>query len=141
MYVGKNVTLEADGVIGDGVLFANLSGIVGRTDHDSTELGVSIRRSRWVGRHPDRLSQVTTIGSDVWIGYGAIVLSGVTVGDSSIVAAGAVVTRDVPSNSVVVGNPARVVGSRFSDEEITSHWKKLESTGHRILIGHQVNAS
>ncbi|MFL5342202.1 MAG: acyltransferase [Gemmataceae bacterium] len=49
------------------------------------------------------------IGDDVWIGTGAIILKGVTIGDRSIVAASAVVTRSVPADVVVAGNPARVV--------------------------------
>lgn len=48
------------------------------------------------------------IGSNVWIGGGAIVLPGVTIGDDAIVGAGSVVTRDVPAGAVVVGNPARM---------------------------------
>ncbi len=51
------------------------------------------------------------IGRDVWIGGGAIVLAGVTIGDECVIGAGSVVTRDVPSGSVVVGNPARVIRS------------------------------
>ena len=46
------------------------------------------------------------IGRNVWLGAGAIILSGVTVGDNSIVGAGSVVTKDVPANVIVVGNPA-----------------------------------
>jgi maltose O-acetyltransferase len=49
------------------------------------------------------------IGDDVWIGGGAILLPGITVGDGVVIGAGAVVTRDVPPNAVVAGNPARVV--------------------------------
>ncbi|KAJ1992319.1 hypothetical protein H4R33_001048 [Dimargaris cristalligena] len=49
------------------------------------------------------------IGSDVWIGGGAIILPGVTIGDGVTVAGGSVVTKDVPSNVVVAGNPARVI--------------------------------
>ncbi len=49
------------------------------------------------------------IGRNVWIGGGAIILPGVTVGDDAILGAGAVVTRDVPKGATVVGNPARVV--------------------------------
>jgi maltose O-acetyltransferase len=49
------------------------------------------------------------IGADCWIGGGAILCPGVTVGDGSTVGAGAVVTRDVPPRSVAVGNPARVI--------------------------------
>lgn len=50
-----------------------------------------------------------TIGSDVWVGGGAIICPGVTIGDRSIIAAGAVVTRDVAADVLVGGNPARVI--------------------------------
>lgn len=49
-----------------------------------------------------------TIGRNVWIGGGAMILPGVTVGDDAIIGAGSVVTRDVPAGATVVGNPARV---------------------------------
>ena len=50
-----------------------------------------------------------TIGEDVWIGGGAIICPGVNIGDRSIIAAGAVVTKDVPNDVIVGGNPARVI--------------------------------
>ena len=50
-----------------------------------------------------------SIGDDVWIGGGAIVLGGVTIGDRAVVGAGSVVTRDVPADVVVAGNPARTL--------------------------------
>lgn len=50
-----------------------------------------------------------TVGDDVWIGSHAVVLDGVVIGDRSVIAAGAVVTKDVPAGSVVAGNPARVL--------------------------------
>lgn len=49
------------------------------------------------------------IGNNVWIGGGAIVLSGVKVGDNAVIAAGAVVTKDVPANAIVGGNPAKII--------------------------------
>lgn len=52
------------------------------------------------------------IGRDVWIGGGAILLPGVTVGDGALIGAGSVVTRDVPAGATVVGNPARVLPAR-----------------------------
>lgn len=55
------------------------------------------------------LGRPVTIGDDVWIGGGAIILPGVHVGDRSIIAAGAVVSRDVPDDVVVAGNPARII--------------------------------
>ena len=50
-----------------------------------------------------------TIGNNVWIGGSVTILAGVTIGDNCTIGAGSVVTRDIPANSVAVGNPARVV--------------------------------
>ncbi len=49
------------------------------------------------------------IGRNVWVGWGTIILKGVTIGDNSIIAAGAVVVSDIPPNSIAAGNPAKVV--------------------------------
>jgi maltose O-acetyltransferase len=53
-----------------------------------------------------------TIGNDVWIGARALILAGISIGDGAVVAAGAVVTRDVPANAIVGGNPAQVIRLR-----------------------------
>jgi maltose O-acetyltransferase len=60
------------------------------------------RRAKW------EAAQGITIESNVWLGGGAIVLPGVSIGENTVVGAGAVVARDLPSNVVAVGNPARV---------------------------------
>ena len=60
----------------------------------------------------------TVIGHDVWLGYEALVLPGVTIGHGSVVAAASVVAADVPAYSVVAGNPARVVRRRFDDADV-----------------------
>jgi acetyltransferase-like isoleucine patch superfamily enzyme len=69
--------------------------------------------------------QPIVIEDDVWIGYRAIVLKGVTVGRGSVVGAGSVVTRDVPRYAIVAGVPARKVGVRFSEDEIREHERVL----------------
>lgn len=58
------------------------------------------------------------IGHDVWIGAQAIVLDGVTIGNGAVVAAGAVVTKDVPAYAIVAGVPAKVLKYRFTEVEI-----------------------
>lgn len=52
------------------------------------------------------------VGANVWIGAGAMIMPGVTIGDDAIVGAGSIVTRDVPSGATVVGSPARVIATR-----------------------------
>jgi len=58
----------------------------------------------------------TVVGNDVWIGYGATIMPGVHIGDGAIVAAKALVSRNVPPYAVVAGNPARLVRERFAPE-------------------------
>ncbi|MFJ6696537.1 CatB-related O-acetyltransferase [Streptomyces sp. NPDC091272] len=75
------------------------------------------------GPHVDLLTNLpvrgdTVLGNDVWIGYGVTVMPGVRIGHGGIVAAGSVVTSDVPDYAIVGGNPARLIRKRFGDEEI-----------------------
>lgn len=58
------------------------------------------------------------VGSDVWIGYEAVILAGVTIGDGAVVGARAVVTKDVPPYTIVGGVPAKPIRRRFSDDVI-----------------------
>jgi acetyltransferase-like isoleucine patch superfamily enzyme len=115
--VGRRCTIEVSGSIGDHTLIAANVGIIGRDDHALNEVGVPCIRSTWIGDRRETPRDLVRIGVDVWIGYGAIVLSGVEIGDAAVVAAGAIVIRDVPSYSIVAGNPARVVGTRFENQE------------------------
>ena len=74
------------------------------------------------------------IGSDVFIGWGSIILPGVTIGDRVVIGAGSVVTRDIPENSVAVGDPCRVIGSY--DELVA---KNLEAEKHSVVIEKKPN--
>ncbi|QKN82506.1 Vat family streptogramin A O-acetyltransferase [Scandinavium goeteborgense] len=58
----------------------------------------------------------TIIGNDVWIGYKALIMPGVKIGNGAIISSQAVVTTDVPAYTIVGGNPAKVIKSRFPDE-------------------------
>jgi acetyltransferase-like isoleucine patch superfamily enzyme len=82
-----------------------------------------------LSRTPDMFKRVT-IGNDVWMGHNVNVMSGVSVGDGAIIAAGAVVTKDVPPYAVVAGVPAAVKRYRFSEKIIErllrSKWWELE---------------
>ena len=60
------------------------------------------------------LGQPITFGSDIWVGGGAIICPGVTIGDRSVIGAGSVVTRDIPPDVVVAGNPARIIRNLHS---------------------------
>jgi len=64
----------------------------------------------------DRIT--TMIGNDVWIGAGAIVKKGVNIGNGAIIGAGSIVTKDVKPYSIVVGNPAKHLKYRFSEEDV-----------------------
>lgn len=76
-------------------------------------------------------SQPTRIGNDVWVGKNAQILGGITVGNGAVIAAGAVVTKDVPDYHIVAGVPARIVKPRFSERVIQelqqlAWWDKSE---------------
>lgn len=65
------------------------------------------------------------VGNDVWIGYEAVILSGVTIGDGAIIGSRAVVTKDVPPYTIVGGVPARAIRKRF-DEDTIAKLKALQ---------------
>lgn len=127
-YIGKFSQIECDAEIGNNVMLANRVALVGRYDHNYTQVGVPIRLASkirdkdycWKG-----LNEKVIIKDDVWIGYGSIILSGVTLGVGSIVAAGSVVTRNTEPYSIYAGVPAHKVGNRFlNDNDLQTHIEK-----------------
>ena len=97
--------------VGNRVLMGSRVSFVGRNDHPFRTPGVSV----WSSDAGQR--GLVTVGDDVWIGSGSIILSGVTIGTGAIIAAGSVVTKDVPSCEIWGGNPARKIRDRFETEE------------------------
>lgn len=108
---GKNITLGKDVFINSGCRFQDQGGI---TIGDKTLIGHNVVLATLNhGFAPEDRATLypapIVIGNKVWIGAGAIVLQGVSIGDNAIVAAGAVVTKDVKENTVVGGVPARFI--------------------------------
>ena len=73
--------------------------------------------ARGIAGHPATRGDVT-IGNDVWLGAGCVILSGVSIGNGAVVGCRAVVTRDVPDYAIVAGNPASVMRMRFAPEKV-----------------------
>ena len=97
------------------MIIGNHVAFVGKYDHHFKEIGVMIRQAsqirdkdyNWLG-----LNSKVIVGDDVWIGYGAIIMSGVHIGKGAIIAAGSVVTKDVEAYAIVGGNPAKLLKYR-----------------------------
>ncbi len=116
-FVGEGSRLwSAESIwIGDRVLISH-----GVNVHDCNSHSLSARerhahcRQIFLSGHPAVLEDVTSapvlIEDDVWIGFNATILKGVRIGKGAVVAAGAVVTKEVPPFAIVAGNPARIVG-------------------------------
>lgn len=94
----QHVKIGRECVIADRVMFIDF-------DHGVVEVERPIRLQGIYKRDVD-------VGNNVWIGYGACILRGVTIGDNAIIGTNAVVTKDVPANAVVAGLPARVIRMR-----------------------------
>lgn len=81
------------------------------------------------GRGEYELISPITIGNNVWIGSSAIVLPGVSIGDNSIIGAGSVVTRSVPTDSLAIGSPAKVVRTITEDDLLPENmWEDFVPT-------------
>lgn len=112
---------------------------IGAPNHDFKRLAMAELDRIFPGEDHEHLSSFDTldcnIGNDVWIAAGAHVLRGVKVSDGAVIAANAVVTKDVPPYAIVAGVPAKIVKYRFSDEQIKSllEIKWWDFTGEKLL--------
>ena len=102
--IGDSCYFQGEVVIKNDVMIAPQVSFIA-TSHNFSDLNVPMNQQGMI-------SKKITIEDNVWIGYRAIILAGVTVGTGSIIGAGSVVTKDVPSNTIVGGIPARVVKQR-----------------------------
>ncbi len=117
-YIGRYSQIECDAEIGNNVIMANMVAFVGRYDHHFQHVGTPTRLAQQI-RDPHYDWKGTdlkvVVEDDVWIGYGAIILSGVNIGEGCVIASGSVVTKDVEPYWVVGGNPAKPICPRFAD--------------------------
>jgi len=125
VFIGMNAHIYANVQIGHFVMLASNVAIVGG-DHRFDVVGVPVRFSGRDGME----DLLTVIEDDVWIGHGCIIMAGVRIGRGAIVAAGAVVTKDVPPYAVVGGVPAKLIRYRFTPEQQQRHNESLD----RLII-------
>ena len=139
IYVGDDVFLGIRPVlvaayariqIGSKVMFGPEVTIRGGT-HTTTYVGKFMTDLQRHEKRPED-DRGVVIEDDVWVGTRAIILHGVTIGRGAIVAAGAVVTNDVPRYAIVGGSPARVLKFRWDVDEILQHEKTLYSPDARM---------
>ena len=121
--IGYRCVIMSDVVIGNDVAIAPHVAFLSRSTHRFDVVGTSIFQS------PRGDKGEIVIEDDVWIGFGAIILSGVRIGRGSVIAAGAVVVKDVPPYSIVIPRQNHVIRQRFSPEEIEAHEAGLRHAG------------
>ena len=115
IHFGRNVVVNFGcKFIDDGDIFIGDDCMIGPGCIFATSIHPISPRLR---RYKIQRNKSIRLGSNVWLGAGAILMPGVTVGDNSIVGAGAVVTKDVEANTIVVGNPARVLRRITEDDD------------------------
>lgn len=124
VYIGPGAKFSASNsaiIIGNKIMFGPGVTIMGG-NHNTSVIG-SYMYDVKEKRPEDDLPVI--IEDDVWVGVGVTILKGITIGEGSIIAAGAVVTKSVPSYSIVGGIPAKVIKARFSQSELASHLKLI----------------
>lgn len=110
---GATVRIGAGTVVGAGTTLDGRRGItIGEQVNISSEVAIWTLQHDHRDPHFDSVGAPVVIGHHAWLSFRSTVLPGVTVGEGAVVAAGAVVTKDVPPYAIVAGVPARVVGER-----------------------------
>jgi len=121
--IGRQCTIQCDLEIGSKVLIAGHVAFVGSDDHSFNTVGVPI----WDSGRGD--ARKTIVEDDVWIGWGAVILSGARIGRGSIIAAGSIIVGEVPPYSIMLPQKARVLRTRFTPDQALAHDAALRAQG------------
>ena len=129
--IGDNVSIgrfcqfgARDTRIGNYVMISSYVGFLDRNAHEYDQVGTP-----FIETEPKKVLPII-VKDDVWIGFGAIICSGVTIGEGSVVAAGSLVVQDAPPFSIVASPKANVLSQRFDQETINIHKMKMREKYH-----------
>ncbi len=122
--IGKNSTLGYNSTIHGKVTIGKYCQLgpylsIITTNHPTEYLSIYVNKQLFNGELLKlKTNKKTIIGNDVWVGQNVSVLGGVSIGNGAVIAAGSVVTKDVPKYSIVAGVPAKIIKMRFKDSTI-----------------------
>jgi acetyltransferase-like isoleucine patch superfamily enzyme len=125
VYIGPGSHVGPQVEIGAYTMFGPRVAIVGG-DHDPNVPGMPMTFT------PRTAPPKTVIGEDVWLGYGVVVIAGVTIGRGAVVGAGSIVFKDIPPYEIHVGVPARKVRDRFESSDDREMHDKMIDSGNYI---------
>lgn len=108
------ITIEGGGYINEHVQITGDDITVGRDCLLARDVIIRSYDAHWIETDGYSVSAPVRIGSHVWVGQNAMILKGVTIGDGAVIAAGSIVTKDVPAHSIVAGVPAKVIEENIS---------------------------
>ena len=136
-----NYSSIADGCVCDGGFGHNTKFVT------TYPLNEKLKNCAHLAGHPVCRGDIS-IGSDVWIGEGCLIMSGVTIGDGAVIGARSIVTKDIPPYTIAVGSPAKITRKRFTDEQINKlldikwwNWseQKIIDNAH-LLMSDDINS-
>tara|TARA_B100000787_G_scaffold153857_1_gene128309 strand:- start:115 stop:651 length:537 start_codon:yes stop_codon:yes gene_type:complete len=135
--IGKYNYLGPGVVINDSVIqnYCSIAPnvVIGGMEHDYSNFSTSTKL------YSNNKVRTTIIEDDVWIGANVVIRTGLIIGKGSIIGASAVVLNDIPPLSIVVGNPGRVLKSRFSEKDKIKKYNSIDFSNNPDLIKLNLN--
>ena len=130
-YIGPNVVINNTHIKNYCSIAPNV--VIGGMEHNYSNFSTSTKL------YSEQKTRKTIIKDDVWIGANVFIRMGVTVGKGSIIGSNSVVLKDVPPLSIVVGNPGRILKSRFSEKDKIKKYNSIDFSNNPDLITLNLN--